>query len=268
MRLDTSKAWSEASATISANKEVLAAIAGVFFFLPALALTLFFPQPEPPAGADPKQLMAVMASFYRSVAPYMAVSALIQVLGQLTVLVLTAQAGRITVGEAIRAAAGGILPYIGAQLLLIAGSLLVFSAVAMVAALSVQLAVLLGIAAVVAAIYVGTRVALVPVVIAVERLRNPLVVLARSWALTRGNAGRILLFALVLLLAVVVISIVVSTLSGLLLTLIGGAEAARVGGAVISSAIGAAFAVYLAISFAAMHRQLAGVGSEADEVFL
>lgn len=267
MELDTSKAWSDATATVSANKEVLAAIAGVFFFIPALALALFYPQPEPPAGADPKQLMAMLRGYYMGVAPWIALSAVVQVLGQLAVLTLTARAGRITVGEAIREALSGLLPYLGTQILLIVGTILALGLVAALAALSVALAVTLGLLALIAAVWVGLRMTMVPVVIAVERQRNPVMVLRRSWELTRGNAGRILLFLLVLGIAVAVITFVAAAIVGLVLALVGGAEAAQVGGAVISSLLGAGFATYVAISFAAMHRQLAGTGSSDGAVF-
>lgn len=267
MDLDTSKAWSEATATISANKEVLAAIAGVFFFLPALGLALFFPQPEAPTGAEARQLLEMMSGFYRQIAPYLLLSALIQVLGQLTVLTLTAQAGRVTVGDAIRAAAGGLLPYLGTQVLVMLAAMGVFGVIAMLVAVSRVLAVVIGLLALIAAVWIGMRLILVPVVIAVERLRNPLAVLRRSWLLTGGNAGRIMLFLVVLGLAMVVISIVASAMAGIVLALFGGAEAARIGGAVISAMIGAAFAIYVPISFAAMHRQLTGAGAGDDSIF-
>lgn len=267
MDLDTSKAWSDATATVSANKEVLAAIAGVFFFVPALALALFYPQPEPPAGADAKQMLAMLRTFYIGVAPWIALSAVVQVLGQLAVLTLTARAGRVTVGEAIRAALGGMLPYIGSQLLVMAGFMLALALVALLAALSAALAITVGLLVLIAALWIGLRLTLVPVVVAVERQRNPVMILRRSWDLTRGNAGRILLFVLVLSIAIAVISLVAAAVVGLVLAFIGGAEAARIGGGVVSSLIGAGFATYLAISFAAMHRQLAGTGTSDGAVF-
>ena len=267
MDLDTSKAWSEAQATVSANKEVLAAIAGVFFFVPALALALFYPQPEPPAGADPKQILAMMRTFYAGIAPWMAASAVVQVLGQLAVLTLTTRAGRVTVGEAIREALSGLLPYLGSQILVMAGAMLAMGLIALLAGLSVALAVVIGLLVFIAALWAGLRLTLVPVVVAVERQRNPVAILRRSWDLTRGNAGRILLFVLVLSVAIAVISLVAAAVVGVMLALLGGAEAARIGGAVVSSIVGAGFATYLAITFAAMHRQLAGTGAGDGAVF-
>lgn len=267
MDLDTSKAWGQASATVSANKEVLVALAGVFFFLPSLALALFFPQPEPPAGAEPKQLLEIMGAFYRQIGPYMAAATLVQVLGQLSVLTLTAQAGRATVGDAIRAAAGGLLPYLGAQILVVLATMVVFGVVAMLGAVSVALAVVAGLLVLIAAIWAAIRLSLIPVVIAVEGQRNPVAVLRRSWELTRGNAGRILLFVVILALAVLVISIVASAVVGIVLALVGGVETARIGGSVIAALVGAGFTVYTTICFAAIHAQLAGNSGADQAVF-
>ena len=41
MKFDSNRAWREASAAASANREVLVAVAGVFFLLPGLASVLF-----------------------------------------------------------------------------------------------------------------------------------------------------------------------------------------------------------------------------------
>ena len=41
MKFDSNRAWREASASASANREVLLAVAGVFFLLPGLASVLF-----------------------------------------------------------------------------------------------------------------------------------------------------------------------------------------------------------------------------------
>ncbi|WP_140420592.1 glycerophosphoryl diester phosphodiesterase membrane domain-containing protein [Novosphingobium sp. B 225] len=267
MPLDTSKAWSEATAMVSANKDVMAAIAGVFFFLPALALALFFPQPEPPAGAQLREMMTMLEGYYRQTAPYMLVATLVQVLGQLAVLTLAARVGRATVGDAIRAAAGGLLPYLGAQALLLLAGAAVFGVIVLLAPLSSALALLLGLAAAAAVVWISVRLVMVPVVIAIEGMRSPLAVLRRSWDLTRGSAGRILLFLVVLGLAVTVIAVVASAGIGILLALIGGVEAARIGGAAVSAAIGAGFAVYVALSLAAIHRQLAGSGHSDMAVF-
>lgn len=267
MRLDTSKAWSETTATASANKELLAALAGVFFFLPTLALALFQPQPEPPEGAELREMFTVLGDYYRAAGPYLLAAALVQVLGQLAVLTLTAGQRQATVGDAIRAAAQGLPSYIGAQLVLLGAIGVAFLVLGVIATLSQPLAVLLGLAATGLAMWVSIRCLLSPVVIAVEGLRNPIAVLRRSWDLTRGNAGRLALFVLVLGLAVMVIAGIGSTLSGILFALVGGPSTGRIAGDAVAALVGAAATTYFTLSFAAIHRHLAGPAGRDQAVF-
>ena len=86
MKLDGCLVWRDANAMVTANREVLAVLSGVFFLLPSLAFSLFMPQPEPPAGADVKQLMAMMREFYMAAAPWFLVMTLVQTVGQVAVL--------------------------------------------------------------------------------------------------------------------------------------------------------------------------------------
>ena len=146
MRLDTTQVWRDATATISANREVLAVLAGVFFFLPGLAVGLFLPPPEPPAGAEAKQILALMGDFYTRAAPYMVANALIQTVGQLAVLALVTRSDRLTVGEALREGSAGLLPYIGAQLLVTFGTMLVVGMVLVLGGLTGSVPLVVGLA--------------------------------------------------------------------------------------------------------------------------
>lgn len=265
MRLDTTQVWRDASATIGANREVLAVLAGVFFFLPSLAVGLFLPPPEPPAGAEPKQILALMGEFYQTAAPYMLANALVQTLGQLAVLVLITRSERLTVGEALREGSSSLLPYIGAQLLVTFGTMLAVGVVLLLGGLSGSVALVIGL---VAAVYIGMRFILVPPVIMIDRLRNPVEILRRSWALTQGNVGPMLLFLFLLILAMVVIGAVAGGIVGIVLALVGGAEAVRIGSAAVSALVGAGMTLVIVASFVSMHRQLAGTRpDEASAAF-
>ena len=124
MKLDGGLVWRDANAMVTANKEVLAVLAGVFFLLPSLAFSLFMPQPEPPAGADVKQLAAMLREFYMAAAPWFLGMTLIQTVGQLAVLALLARAGQSTVGEALREGFAGLLPFLVTQLIIALASAL------------------------------------------------------------------------------------------------------------------------------------------------
>lgn len=259
MKFDSNRAWGEATAAISANREVLLALAGVFFMLPSLAFSLFLPPPEPPAGMMPEQMMALMQDYYLSVLPWAIPMAVLQTLGSLAILTLFTDRTRPTVGMAIKQGLAGVLPYLGANLLIglgfgLGGGLLI--ALARASGIGALMALVI-IALVGAGIYVMLRTLLVAPAVAVDGIRSPIAALNRSWMLTRGNAGRIALFFALLLVAFIVVSIVLNTIVGALLALLLG-DAAKVAVAIVSAALGAAFSLYAMAAIASVHRQLSG----------
>lgn len=268
MKLDGGLVWRDANAMVTANREVLAVLSGVFFLLPSLAFSLFMPQPEPPAGADVDQLMAMMREFYIGAAPWFLGMTLIQTVGQLAVLALLARAGQATVGEALREGVAGLLPFLAVQILLVmVATLTAGTAIALggAAGSPVVAGVLVGVVAAVG-IWAGLRLMLTLPVIAIERRRNPFEVIRRSWEMTRGNAGRILLYVALLAIAVFFIIAVAGAIIGIVMALAAGPQAAQIANAVIGAVVGAIFSLYLVASLSAMHRQLVG-GGGAEETF-
>lgn len=264
-KLDTNRAWQNAHAAILGNREPLLAIAGVFFFLPALAFALLYPQPPVAQGAmTPEQTLVFIEKFYRESFPFMLALTAAQIVGAMASLRLYAGADRPTVGDAIGKGAIDALFFFAAMIVVwIAGTLGAVVLVSLAAVTGQQ--TLAGIAtgiALIALLYVGLRVILVMPIIAVEGLRKPLAALRRSWDLTRGNAARIVLFLLILALAYAVIVSVISAVLGIVLALVLGAEGAKIVVDIVASAFGAVFTLYLFTSLAAIHRQLAGPSAQ------
>jgi ABC-type multidrug transport system fused ATPase/permease subunit len=265
MRFDSNLAWKDAVQAVSANRDVLLALAGVFFMLPSLAFALLVPQPDPQPGLTPQQTLAVMGEFYSTAMPYMLVMSLIQAVGTLSVLTLFTDRTKPTVGEAIGLGIGGILPYLGAYVLIglglgLVGGILIGGAAA--AGVPV-LAIVFGLGLLIAAIYIGIRMSLIAPVVAVDRIRNPIEALRRSWELTHGNTGRILLFFVLLGVAFAVVLMVIMAVIGLILTLVAGFEAAKMIAAVISSLLTAVMTLYFIAVMASIHRQLSGPSAGA-----
>jgi membrane-anchored glycerophosphoryl diester phosphodiesterase (GDPDase) len=183
----------------------------------------------------------------------------------MAILRLFAGAQRPTVGDAIAKgvvdAAAFLAAVFAASVLASLGASLIVAAFALTG-----LKALAGIAVAVvaaAAFYLFFRLILIMPAIAVEGLRNPLASFRRSWALTRGNAARIALFLVLLMLAYAVVTAVASAVFGLGLALILGAAGAKIAVGIVTSALGAVFVLYVFGSLAAIHRQLAG-GSPRD----
>lgn len=268
MRFDSNLAWKDAVQAVSANRDVLLALAGVFFMLPSLAFSLLVPTPEPQPGLTPEQTVTMALDIYRTTMPYLLAMSLIQAVGTLSVLTLFTDRAQPTVGEAIRLGLGGVLAYLGAYLLMglvlgLGGSILIGAAAA---AGVPALAVVIGLGVLVALIYIGIRMSLVAPVVAVDRVRNPIEALRRSWELTRGNTARILLFFILLGVAFLVVLMVIMAAAGVALALVAGGEAAKMVAAVISSLLTAVMTLYFIAVMASIHRQLSGPSAEAVSI--
>src|SRR3546814_20607692 len=88
--------------------------------------------------------------------------------------------------------------------------------------------------AIVAAFYCAVKISLVGPAIALDRLLNPVAILARSWRLTKGNSLRLAVFYVLLIIAIGVVAILVTLVSGLVFADLGG-EAETIGNGVVAS---------------------------------
>ena len=255
MIFDMNRAWREATEMVNANREVMLIVAGLFFFLPGLAFSLFVPAPQPAAGMTPEQAMALVSGFYSSNAVWLILMAILQTVGMLTLLVLLRDQAKPTVGDALKRAATGILPYLASQFLVALGLVLVLG---LVVGLASAIAL---IAAGVAMIYAMVKVSLCPAIIAIERRNNPITVLTRSWALTKGNSFRLFLFYALLVVAIGVAALVVGGILGIVFAALGG-TVQHIGQALVSGLIGSVATVYFVGLLASIHRQLAGPSAE------
>lgn len=264
MRFDSSQAWKDASGAVAAHRELMFALAGVFFLLPSFAMNLLVPKFEPQPGLPPRMVLDQLGSFYAGVLPYVIAITLLQLVGTLAILTLFTDRTRPTVGEAIKLGAIGVLPCLGAQLLLgaVIGISFVLLAALGAASGSSGVVLMLMLVGAGAAIWAWTQFSLVAPVVAVERMFNPIAALHRSWNLMRGNTLRVLAFYLLLIVAFVVIALIVTGVLGVLLAVALPAEAGRIVSALVSSLLTAVLALYFVAVLAAVHRQLAGPSAD------
>ncbi|HEX4847668.1 MAG TPA: hypothetical protein VFV30_05955, partial [Novosphingobium sp.] len=234
-------------------------LAGVFLVLPSFAVGILAPPPEPPAGADGDKLMAILSTYYSSAWPWLLGMAVCQVIGTLAMLALYTDRTRPTVAEALQLALRGALPVILAQIL--AGMAFAGVALALISLAAMTgsqaAATLMVTLSLIALIYVIVRISLVAPVVMVDGERNPIAALKRSWALTRGNAGRLLLFYALLLIGFGIVILLVGGLADLLLRLALGMELGTALGTLVSAALQAVMAIFFMAVYAATHRQLA-----------
>ncbi len=273
MRFDSNSAWREASMAVSVNREVLAAVAGVFFLLPGLASVIFLSdfQAELMANlSDPAGAERIMAGMSGPLILFGLLSFALQSVGYLALLALLTDKTRPTVGEALRLAIRALPTVLGATLVFFGGYM---AAVLVLAVLGAGLAKISGLDAIVVltvfaliagVVYASIRFSLILPVVMIEQVRGPVRALARSWRLTQGNSLR--LFGFFLLLAVVyfvIIMVVTMIAMALAVGIAGQGKLSMLIGGVISGVVGAAANVLLTSILAAIHRQLAGPSPDA-----
>jgi hypothetical protein len=250
---------------VSANRDVLVAIAGVFFLLPGLIGTVVLPVPQLDSAMNQQQLAEAITRFYTAAAPLMLVLSLPMLVGYLTVLAILLDRDRPTVGTAIGIGIRLLPIYLAAQML--TGVVLSIGWLTVVGGLSVIMpASIAAVVSLVLMIYPLVRVVLIGPEMVAQRIRNPLRAILAGLSRTRGKLlGILLYFGPALTLFVVVYGLVMIFVRMALVNVVEG-EAQRM----ISEAIGAlVFAVghtYYAAIVASTYNQLGPVGTSSETV--
>jgi hypothetical protein len=262
MKFDGNLAWKQASAAMAANRELLLALAGVFFFLPSFALIMLFKQPQVPAGATPEQVMAAAQPFMAAIGPWLVIGSVVQALGQLTLFELFGRSsGRPTVSEALRTALGSMFTYLVVQLLTgFMMTLVLVLALALGGIVSTILGAVLGVYLVCQAY---ARIFTAGAVIVLEDRFNPFTVLMRAFSLSRGNGFRLGNFLFLLVIAMIVGFMVVTVIVGIIAALtLGQGRAAEMLTGFFSSVVSAVAVAYFVAIVTAVYRQLTAPAAE------
>ena len=255
MKLDLNQVWDRSVRLMSANRELMLVIAGLFYFLPRVAFRLFVPPVEGAlAGAtSTEQAMAAFNAYSQTYWWQNILVLLLQAAGLVAMLALFGDRSCPTVAMAMRRTGIYFLPVVGALLLFT----IILSLASMTSALlgaatgSIPLARVIFVLMLPAIIYIATRLSLFAPVIAVEKVANPFRTLQESWQLTHGNGMKLLLYYVLLGIAFLVVSWVFVQGVGLLLALLGPTPA-LVGGAILEGLTSAAFWIVLNASLAAI----------------
>ncbi|WP_428332849.1 hypothetical protein [Novosphingobium sp.] len=215
--LDSSAAWHSARRMVWANRDMLLAIAGVFFLLPMLGAALALPVPQITQGMSQQQMADVLTRFYTVSAPIALPLSLPMLVGYLTILAVFLDRDRPTVGTALMLALRLFPSYLVTQLVcalalsvlwvVVLGGLMVIvpQAIAVVISLLVM-------------IYPLIRLMLIGPEMVTQRLLNPFRAIAAGIARSRRHViGMALYFVPAVALFVVVY--------GLLMIVIGAALA-------------------------------------------
>lgn len=255
---DSNRAWQDALSLIKTNRDLLIALAGAFLVLPAFAIAILLPLPEPAKDGDLMAFATSLGEYYRNNAPALVISGLIHTAGTLAMLALFTDPSRPTVGQAIRQGFARMPTVIFAQIIMCAGvgAMLIVPATLGGMLGSAALSFLGAVAAFGLGVWALTRLSLIPAVVVVEQMSNPLKALNRAWLITEGHALRLLVFFALLFVATIVLTLVASGLVNALLSVLIGGEAALLGSTLIATSVQAAMSVCFNAVFAASYRQL------------
>ncbi len=273
MIFDSNQAWREAVASVTANRDVLFPVAGVFFLLPAIVSTLFLSDIQATILSNLGQPEVAEQAMEGHIGMFLTVglgAAIVQLIGFLALLALLTDRQRPTVGQAIVSGIKALPTLVAASILFVVGYVLVatvFGALVTGIGALVKLPVLtlaLTVLLLAAIVYAMVKLSLTLPVIIIEKQFNPVSALLRSWRLTTGNSLRLFVFYALLFLAYVVVSIVFALLFMGLVSIVSqeGTMALLLTG-VVSGIVGAVASVLLTAILAAIHRQLAGPSAGA-----
>lgn len=273
MRFESNRAWQDAIASVSANRDVLYPVAGVFFLLPTLVQAFFFADAQAQIMAslgDADAMQAAMTEGTTWFFVFSLLAGIVQLVGYLALLALLTDRRRPTVAQALVTGIKSLPTLIAAALIFFSGYTFVGLLIGVLArglasaTGSAALGGILVIALLVGMIYVMVKLSLTLPVVIMERVLNPLSALLRSWHLTKGNSVRLAFFYLLLFIAYLALAVVFSMIVMGLMALFGGGNLALIGGALVSGIVGAVASVLFAAILASIHRQLAGLSPEAE----
>lgn len=242
MKLSYSETWADVVRMLRENLAVIAALAGVFLFLPALLTGYFIPAPE---QVEPRQFLEAMMEHVSANWHWFLLAQLANMVGAISILLLLLGSSGRTVGTII-AAALAILPFY------------------FIASLISNLIILVGMLfLIVPGLYLLGRLCLAGPVVVAEEQRNPLTAMSRSWDLTRGKGWAVLGLILLVAVAGVIIGAVINMMFGIVFLIIAKGDLALLLAKIVEALCGAALSALIIVLVAAIYRRLGAKPSPA-----
>lgn len=238
-RFDMGDAWVQTVAMLKGNREILAIIAGLFFFVPSLLWSLMAGDPpQPEQGADITRVAQQLSDYLRPAAPWIFLASLASIVGSLAIWRLMLARGGTSVGGALSVAFLLFFSYFIASMLVGAITFVGFLAL------------------IIPGLYLSARFSLTGTHMAATETKNPIDAMSVSWAMTKSYGWWILLYIIIVaLVGWIAITIIGTVFSGLFaLTLPEGL--ANTLSKIVEAFFNAAFSTIMIVSYAAIYRQL------------
>jgi hypothetical protein len=238
MPFSYSAVWEDTVRMLRSHSSLIAAVAGVFIFLPALLIDYFLPR----EATDPEQVFEQLFEYVSANLHWLLLARLVNMVGTVAILLLIFRPGRPTVGEAIARAALLLPFYFVANLLS-----------GLITGIGLLLLIIPG-------LYLLGRLAPVGVIVVAEERRNPIEAVRESFAMTRGRGWVVLGLILIVALAGFICIAALTAVVGALLMLVAGQDVGTLLVMILNALANTALEVVLILLFAAIYRQLAPQG--------
>lgn len=269
------EAWTTTISLVTQNFQLLALLAGIFFFLPSVAINMIMPDLaaffDPAVEPDElsEQLLRLFEENFWAISGVVALSLLTSFVGYLAMVALVGR-NRPTVGQAIAGGFQGFATLVGCLILFVILYVLISMAImlplAMLGAVGVGAIVLLAPIVILAVIgFLMTRLCVTMPVIMVEGRLNPFAVMWRSWQLTGPSKWPIFGFWALLFVAYLVIALLTFGSLGVIAAVLGDGDMSLFIVGALNGLVGAAVSIVVACISVAIHNQLAGPRTEALE---
>ncbi len=235
MKLDASRAWTDAMGLLGGQREIVLTVAAFFMLLPSLLLNTL--RPFIATGARDTLLQEWLA-WSNANFLWIILVAVLAALGRLAILILLLQPGRATVGEAVSAGARLLLIFVVMDLLIglmWLGGFLLF---------------------VLPLFYVIGRTFLAETAFVAERARNPVAGIRRGIEASRGNGWRIVGVVAIIYVAGIILRAAIGSVVGVIGALAGGTGLDRFLIALVDAGVGAGVSLVLLLVSVAAWRQL------------
>jgi hypothetical protein len=240
MNFSYSAVWDDTVRLLRSHGSLVAAVAGVFIFLPGLLTAYMLPQPQ--AETFPR-LLELMTEYLQRAWPWILLERLVNLLGTIAILRLVFPRSTSTVGAVIAASVALVPTYFAAVIL-----------TNLMLCIGFLLLILPGL------YLIGRLTPVGPVIVAEER-RNPIDAIRRSFELTAGKGWAVAGMVIVVAVAGTIVTMVVNNLLGLLLLLVAGKDVGGFLSMVVVAATAAIFATLLTLLYAAIYRRLSGANA-------
>lgn len=266
MKFSYNTVWDYALALLRAHLPLVAAIAGVFIFLPYLLVGYVLPVPQ--GGGDPRANMEAFITYMGMTWYWHLIAQIVAMLGILAILILVLDQTRPTVGSAISRAVKLLPYYLLASFIVGVGLALLYLLCALpFAALASQggqiIAFVGSILALTLFVYLWCRTSLLAAVVGLES-RMPLDAIRKTLALTHRRGWAILGLYFLIVFAGSIALIAVELVIGSVFRLLLNTDLADFMSLLLSSALYTVLVTVLVVASAAIYRVLGGSESTAS----